>query len=136
MVPNQKQDYPLGAKIHLLVLVGFVILFVIWGFILHRFDLLYTDTHTPIFFGPGLVELRYYLPMIWLCILAFLAVAVTAVVYLFSGGQRSAWPMIGCAALFLVLLGLKNFQLIPDFLEKFIVQPNPVKTEKYRKSVV
>ena len=130
LVPHQKQDYPLGAKIHLLVLVGFVILFVIWGFILQRFDLLYVETHNPVFFGPGLVELRYYLPMIWFCILAFLAVAVSTTVYFFSSGQRSAWPMLWCVVAFLTLLGLKDFQLIPDFLEKYIVQPNPVKTEK------
>jgi uncharacterized membrane protein (UPF0182 family) len=130
LVPHQKQAYPVGAKIHLMVLLGFVILFVIWGLLLQRFGLLYSDSHKPVFFGPGFVELRYYLPLIWLSILSFLAVALSVAVYFFSGGQRSAWPIALCMVAFLSFMGLQNVGFIPDFMDKYIVQPNPVKTEK------
>ncbi|TAL43332.1 MAG: UPF0182 family protein, partial [Methylovulum sp.] len=39
-VPYQSKEFPLGAKVHLLVLIGFVVAFVVWGFMLRRFSLL------------------------------------------------------------------------------------------------
>ena len=51
---------------------------------LQRFSLLYTDTHEPIFYGPGFVDIRYKLPLIWLGIVTFLATAVTAILFIFS----------------------------------------------------
>ncbi|MDO9239810.1 MAG: UPF0182 family protein, partial [Methylicorpusculum sp.] len=47
-VPNQVKNFPIAAKIHLAVLFGFVVLFVLWGFLLHRFSLLYVNVHEPI----------------------------------------------------------------------------------------
>lgn len=130
LIPNQKKDYPLGAKIHLIVLLGFVVLFITWGFVLQRFDLLYTNNHQPVFFGPGFVEIRYYLPLIWLKLLSFLSFSLAISVYLFSNGQRSAWPIGGCTLAFLSFVGLTNLPTIPSFLEKYIVRSNPVDTEK------
>jgi len=70
-VPNQSKEYPLGAKIHLSVLFAFTLFFVIWGFMLERFSLLYAANNEPVFFGPGFVELHYQLPLIWLLILRY-----------------------------------------------------------------
>src|SRR5664280_1359257 len=47
-VPDQNQEFPLGAKVHLTILIGFVVAFVVWGFMLQRFSLLYTGTHEPV----------------------------------------------------------------------------------------
>ena len=52
-VPNQRKEYQTGAKVHLTTLIGFVVIFVVWGFLLERFSLLYTNSHEPIFYGPG-----------------------------------------------------------------------------------
>jgi len=82
-VPNQNEEFPLGAKIHLTILLGFVVLFGIWGFLLDRFSLLYVGVHEPVFFGPGFVEIRYKLPLIWLSILCFIAIAVTFAIFIF-----------------------------------------------------
>jgi uncharacterized protein len=129
-VPNQNKELHLGAKIHLGVLIGFVVLFVVWGFLLQRFSLLYTDSHEPVFYGPGTIEIRYQLPLIWLGILSFLAMAITAGVYIFSGMHRNKTPFLISLAAFLVLWGLPKVEFIPDFIEKYIVNPNPVKTER------
>ncbi len=129
-VPNQSKEFPLGAKIHLTILIGFVVLFVVWGFLLQRFALLYTDSHEPVFYGPGFVEIRYQLPLIWLGIFTFLATAVTASLFIFSEKHRIKTPLITALTAFLCVLGLPKVQLIPDLIQQYIVNPNPVKTEK------
>jgi len=128
-VPNQDNEFPSGAKIHLTVLIGFVFAFVVWGFLLQRFSLLYTDAHLPVFFGPGFVEIRYKLPLIWLGIVTFLATAVTAILFIFSEKPRIKAPFLISFAAFLCVLGLPMVQFIPDLIQKFIVNPNPVKAE-------
>jgi len=128
-VPNQDKDFPSGAKIHLTVLIGFVVAFVVWGFMLQRFSLLYTDTHLPVFFGPGFVEIWYKLPLIWLGILTFLATAVTAILFIFSEKPRIKTPFLISFAAFLCVLGLPMVQFIPDLIQRFIVNPNPVRAE-------
>ncbi len=80
LLPTETRKYPLGAKIHLAVLWGFVVLFVVLGFMLDRFSLLYENRHEPVFFGPGFIEMRYHLPLIWISIFAFLSTAVSALI--------------------------------------------------------
>ncbi|MCX7089794.1 MAG: UPF0182 family protein [Methylococcales bacterium] len=129
-VPHQSTEFPLGAKLHLTVLIGFVVAFVVWGFLLDRFALLYTDTHEPVFYGPGFIEIRYQLPLIWLSIATFLAAAITAMLFIFSEKHRIKTPFLITTAAFLGVLVLPSAQFIPDLMQQFIVNPNPVKTEK------
>ncbi|PKM12794.1 MAG: hypothetical protein CVV13_04085 [Gammaproteobacteria bacterium HGW-Gammaproteobacteria-3] len=129
-VPNQAKEFPLGAKIHLAILMAFVVLFVIWGFLLERFALLYVNTHEPVFYGPGFVEIRYQLPLIWLSIVAFLAIAVSFGIFIFSEKHRIKAPLIISLVAFGAVLGLQKVQFIPDLLTMLIVKPNPVKAEK------
>ncbi|MDD1625015.1 MAG: UPF0182 family protein, partial [Methylococcaceae bacterium] len=129
-IPNQNKEYHIGAKIHLTVLIGFVVAFVVWGFMLQRFSLLYTDTHEPVFYGPGFIEIRYKLPLIWLGIVTFLATAVTAILFIFSEKHRIKAPLFISLTAFLIALGLPKVQFIPDLIQKLIVNPNPVKANK------
>ncbi|NOT10674.1 MAG: UPF0182 family protein [Methylococcaceae bacterium] len=129
-VPNQSKEFPLGAKIHLSILIVFVVLFVVWGFLLQRFSLLYTDNHEPIFYGPGFVEIRYQLPLIWLGIVTFLATAITASLFIFSEKHRIKTPFLIAFTAFLCVLGLAKVQYIPELIQQYIVNPNPVKMEK------
>ncbi len=128
-VPNQNKEFPLGAKIHLTVLIGFVVAFVVWGFMLQRFSLLFIDTHEPVFFGPGFVDIRYKLPLIWLGIVTFLATAVSAILFIFSEKHRIKAPFLISFAAFLCVLGLPKVQFIPDLIQKLIVNPNPVRAD-------
>ncbi|NOQ37215.1 MAG: UPF0182 family protein [Methylococcaceae bacterium] len=129
-VPDQSNEYPLGAKVHLTILLGFVALFVVWGFFLDRFSLLYDNSHEPVFFGPGFVEIRYELPLIWIAIISFLIIAVTAVVFIFSEKHRAKWPLIVSSVAFLAVLSLQAVEFVPSIINKFIVKPNPVKAER------
>lgn len=129
-VPNQRREYPRGAKIHLTILLGFVVFFVVWGFMLERFSLLYTNNHEPVFFGPGFVEIRYYLPLIWISIITFVCASLAGLFYFFTGGRLSRNTAIVFAVVFVAALGLRQVQIIPDLINKFIVKPNPVTTEQ------
>lgn len=128
-VPGQRSEYPLGAKIHLTILLGFIVLFVVWGFLLDRYALLYVDSHEPVFFGPGFVEIRYKLPLIWLSIMTFVLTALTAIVFIFSEKHRIKTPLVMSGIAFLLVLGLQKVDFIPEVISKFIVKPNPVKSE-------
>jgi uncharacterized membrane protein (UPF0182 family) len=129
-IPNQNKEYHTGAKVHLTVLLGFIVAFVVWGFMLERFSLLYNDTHEPVFFGPGFVEIYYKLPLIWLGIIAFLAVAVTGGLFIFSKEHRIKSPFLISSVFFIGTVYLPEIDFIPDAMQKYIVNPNPVKAEK------
>lgn len=128
-VPNQGKEYPIGAKIHLAILLGFVVLSVVLGYMLDRYALLSVDRHEPVFYGPGFTELRYHLPLIWLSILSFLAVAITGSIALFSEKHRGKTPLLIAGITFLAVLAIKNADSIPDLIDKYIVKPNPVRVE-------
>jgi uncharacterized membrane protein (UPF0182 family) len=117
-IPNQNKEYHIGAKIHLTVLLGFVVLFVVWGFMLERFALLYNRSHEPVFFGPGFVEINYKLPLIWLGIITFLAVAVTGLLFIFSKEHRTKAPFFISSAAFLFVWFLPNVDFIPEAIQK------------------
>ncbi|MDO9106746.1 MAG: UPF0182 family protein [Methylovulum sp.] len=129
-VPYQRKEFPLGAKVHLTILIGFVVAFVVWGFMLRRFSLLYTDVHEPIFYGPGFVELRYQLPLIWMGIATFLATALSASLFIFSEKHRIKTPFLLSMAAFIAVLALPKVEFIPEIIQRYIVNPNPVKAEK------
>lgn len=128
-IPNQGKEFPLGAKIHLSVLFIFVALFVEWGFMLDRFTLLYSNSREPVFFGPGFINLRFHLPLIWLSIVAFFVIACCVLFYVFSERHRSKTPIIISALSFVAILGLQNSDFLPMLIDKFIVKPNPTRTE-------
>ena len=129
-VPSENKEYHIGAKIHLSVLISFVVLFVVWGFLLERFSLLYTDSHEPIFFGPGTIEIRYRLPIIWLGVISFLASAISAGLFIFSPKHRVKAPFFVSFTFFLCMLGLEKVEFLPQMIEKLLVIPNPVVLER------
>jgi hypothetical protein len=129
-VPSQRQEYQSGAKVHLTALIGFVVLFVVWGFLLERFSLLYTNSHEPVFYGPGTIEMRYRLPIIWLGIGTFLATALSASLFIFSRKHRIKAPFLVSLTAFLCMLGLSQVEFLPQLIEKFLVIPNPVALER------
>ncbi len=129
-IPNQRKSYPKGAKIHLTLLIGFVVAFVLWGFMLERFALLYTDNHEPIFFGPGFIEVRYFVPLIWAAMATFLIFALVAIQFVHSEKHNKPLPLWMSLLVFLAVWQTPNLQFIPDALQRFVVNPNPVKAEK------
>ncbi len=128
-IPNQTKHYHRGAKIHLTLLIGFVVAFVMWGFMLERFSLLYTNTHEPVFFGPGFLEIRYELPLIWAAMVTFFVAAMIAIHFVHSDHHEHKKPLWLSLALFVCIWQLQQVQWIPNLLQRFVVNPNPVKAE-------
>ncbi len=54
----------------------------IMDFIIQRFNLTYDAGHLPLFFGPGYVQMKVTLPLIWLSLVFIAAAAVSLVVML------------------------------------------------------
>ena len=129
-IPAQKKNYPLGVKIHLSILLIFLLIHSVWGWLLERFSLLYVDNHLPDFFGPGFIELRYQLPLIWLKIITVVFLVTLVVTYFISKTKRSIFPVTSCVLFFAVLVGLQVWPVIPDFISKYFVKPNPVSMER------
>ncbi|MBT4766407.1 MAG: COG1615 family transporter, partial [Methylococcales bacterium] len=129
-IPAQKKNYPVGVKLHISLLLVFLVIHSVWGWLLERFSLLYVDDHLPEFFGPGFVELRYQLPLIWLKIITFICLVALVATYFSSKSKRSVFPMTLCVLFFAVLVGLQLWPVIPDFVSKYFVKPNPVSMER------
>jgi uncharacterized membrane protein (UPF0182 family) len=117
-----------GAKIHLSGLAFATALIAAWGFVLKRHLLLYTADHEPIFFGPGFVELRYYLPLLWLAAGALVVGAASGIVWVQS--RRALRGMLGGIVVLALAWGLMELGLIPKLLDRFVVRPNPVRVER------
>ena len=128
--PAQKKNYPVGVKVHLSLLLIFLVGHSVWGWLLERFSLLYVDDHLPQFFGPGFVDLRYQLPLIWLKILTFICLVSLLVFYFSSKKKLSIFPITSCIMFFGVLVGLQHWSGIPDLMSKYFVKPNPVSMER------
>ncbi len=123
-LPVENREFPLGAKTHLCILFIFVVLFVIWGLLLDRFSLLYTNSNEPIFFGPGFIELRYKLPLIWFSIIAMLVISISGIFYVFSEKHRSKIPIYMSLGCLFMTFWLQHIHVIPEMIEQFIVKPN------------
>ncbi|MEE9396310.1 MAG: UPF0182 family protein [Methylococcales bacterium] len=123
-------DLPVGAKTHLHILIVLVFAVIAWGFMLDRYDLLYTDAHEPTFFGPGFVEIRYHLPLIWTALAALLGAAISLMILIHTRASKGRLPLITFSLLCVGAIGLRYVSFFPNLIDQFIVQPNPVRTEK------
>jgi len=128
LIPTERKAWATGAKIHLSLLVFVTALILAWGFLLDRHTLLYTSAHEPIFFGPGFVELRYILPMIWLSVVGIIAATLSGIYWAQTG--KGFKTTLGFALVFLASWGLRHSSFLPNALDRFLVKPNPVKVEK------
>ncbi|MGX2040095.1 UPF0182 family protein [Methylocaldum sp. MU1018] len=128
LIPGQRKKWPVGARIHLSGLAIITALILAWGFILDRFGLLYTDVHEPQFFGPGFIEIRYHLPLIWASVFTLIGAAVAGLIY--AHGNRGLTIVVSLAILFAGSLGMRRIDAIPAMIDRFVVKPNPVKTEQ------
>jgi uncharacterized protein len=122
MVSGYDEPMRRGAKIHLALALGFVIIIGAWYFIMDRHMLLYSSTHAPNFSGPGYVEMTFIQPLIWVSLVLFLLLGVLAIIYLLT--RRGLIALIAIAILFAGTLSFRYSSLVPDLLQQFVVKPN------------
>ena len=130
---SKSSNFPVAGKIHLSCLIAILVCIQVWAIYLDRAGLVYESRHEPIFSGPGFVEMNYSLPLIWLTFFAFLSVAISSVYYIFQ--KKGSKVIASFSIVFIAMIGLRNTSFLPDIVERFYVQPSPVKTEgKYIKN--
>jgi len=124
---KKQQVLPVAAKLHIAILVTILVVIQAWSIALERVNMLYEDRHMPVFYGPGFVEMNYHLPLIWLSFLLFLGTAITTVYSLYTGNKRKLAMGFGLA--YLVILGIKHIDFIPNMIDDYYVGSNPVAAE-------
>ncbi|MGQ9921121.1 MAG: UPF0182 family protein [Desulfobacca sp.] len=126
MLTRVEEQIPKGAKIHLSLLVALLFGLGLWWVFLGRYELVYATTRLPIFFGPGFVEMRVILPLIYGTIIGLVAVALSLLLYL---RQRRLRLLLGGIAFLLAVVGLRYSQFLPDLVQRYIVKPNEITRE-------
>lgn len=128
LIPTTEREWPQGVKNHLSILIFVNALIFVWGFVLAWYELFYTDVHEPIFFGPGFAEWWYARPLLLGCGAVLLALVLVSIYWVRTGiGSKSVTALV---LIFLACLGLRQIDLIPGLLNRFIVEPNPVEAER------
>lgn len=128
LLSKENQQLPRGAKIHLTILFLIITCVQAWGFVLERYALLYTNTHMPLFFGPGFMEIRFALPFIWFTLLSFMGLAVSLIFLIHK--KKAVKISVFFSICFLLALWGRNASFFPKMIEKYIVKPNEPVREK------
>ncbi len=124
----QDQTLPRRARVHVSALALAAVAIVGWGFLLERYQLLYETVNLPIFFGPGYVEMKIIMPMIWLSVIFLAATGISLVV---SVNRKAGWkvPLV-LGLLFIISFMGKNADFFNDLVRKYIVAPNQIARER------
>lgn len=128
LLSGENLHLPRGAKRHLSVVIFFIILIQGWGYILQRHGLVYNSSHESLFFGPGYVETWIVLPLIWLCLLLFMAMASSFAYFIHT--RKRLKIVILLAVLYIGVTGLRYWPYLPNTVQKYIVKPNEITREK------
>ncbi|MCG6892666.1 MAG: UPF0182 family protein [Desulfobacteraceae bacterium] len=124
VVLGKEKDLPKGAKIHTAVLLLLIFAMLSWGLFLQRYSLLYVEDYQPLFFGPGYVEMRVILPLIWVSALSLMGAGVSLVLLLHRG--KGLFAMIAFVLLFIGSTVARNSDMLAEAVWKYVVQPNQI----------
>ncbi|MFH2099483.1 MAG: UPF0182 family protein, partial [Pseudomonadota bacterium] len=119
---------PLFPRIHLTVLAALLVGLQAWNFVLHHHALLMVDSHQPLFFGPGYVEMMVRLPLLWAAFFLVLATGLSLLVTIHT--QKGVRVLAGFAALLPLVLGAGYSDFLTDWVQKYNVSPNEIAKEK------
>jgi len=128
MLTKVEEQIPRGAKIHLSLLVVLLFGLGLWWVFLERYELVYANARLPIFFGPGFVEMRIILPLLYATIFGLVAVALSLLLYLKNQQQRLRF-LLGSVVFLLAVVGLRYSHFLPDLVQRYIVKPNEITRE-------
>ena len=123
-----EQSLPQGAKIHLSLLLLLLFGVGIWWLFLQRYGLLYLQTHDPLFYGPGFVEMRVILPLLYITIAGLICLALSLLYFLHT--HRGGKFLIISLGIVSLGLGLRYTQFFPEAVQRYIVQPNEISREQ------
>jgi uncharacterized membrane protein (UPF0182 family) len=128
ILSQQEAKLDRGDRTHLSVIMLLTFLMGFWKLMLQRYQLLYVQSHQPLFSGPGYIEMRITLPLIWLSALLLLATAISVVVY-FNTRRKIQYPIL-CVVCFALALGGRYSNALLTSVEHYIVKPNELSRER------
>ena len=122
LLDRQERHLLPAAKWHLSLVLLLTFLIESWDFILQRNELVYKNSYAPLFFGPGFVDLKLTVPLIWLQLFFWTAAVLCLVlaIHYNKGFKVFAALLVG----FLVVLGARYSAFLPEAVKKYIVKPN------------
>lgn len=128
ILASRDQSLARGARWHLsaLILVAFFI--EIWHFLLQAHGMVYSTSHLPLFFGAGFTEMNVVLPLIWLSLFFLMGTAFSLIAYM--NARKGLLVLAGFTVLFFAALGLRHSTILPQLVQKYIVQPNEIHRER------
>ena len=113
---------PTAARWHLSLVLLAAFLVESWDFILQRNALVYKTSYAPLFFGPGFVDLKLIVPLIWLQVALWIA---TVLCLLLAVHYNKGFKVLAALVLaFLGALGAGHSDFLPKAVIKYIVKPN------------
>ena len=127
LLSKAEEQIPRGAKIHLVLLLVLLFCLCLWWVFLERYELVYAQERAPIFYGPGFVEMRVILPLLYGTILGILALTVSLLYY--AATKRGVKILVGSTLFLMAVLGLRYTDYLPDLVQRYIVKPNEITRE-------
>jgi uncharacterized protein len=128
LLASKDASLPRGARLHINILALIIVAVLGWGFVLERYDLLYATINLPVFFGPGYVEMRIILPLIWLTVIALAGTGIALVVSL---NRKKGWKTVAVfGLLFILCFSARNARFFSDSVRKYVVAPNQMIREQ------
>ncbi len=119
---------PDGARAHLSIMFLIVAMIQGWNCMLQRYELLYSENHLPLFYGPGFVEMNVVLPLIWLTFVSLIAGAIFLVTYIQN--RKGLKPLIISILLLISCVTVWKTSFLAENIEKYFVKPNQAEREK------
>ena len=119
---KERLQFAKGARIHLTLLLSFILVLVSARFWMQRFDTLYSADGAV--FGAGYADLYAQIPCFW--ILAVLSL-ITAAALILSTAARTLKPLAIAGAGFVICYLILSFY--PSLVQTFVVTPNELQKE-------
>ena len=125
---GEKKGFSRQAAWHLGILIGITFLIGMWGYGLQWYGLVYTNHHEPLFFGPGYLEIKYELPLIWAQIVLLAGTGIAVIIgFRHRKSLVAAGILAGC---FCLIVGLRNTDYVRAEIDRYWIQPDRLEREK------
>ncbi|MFZ0611724.1 MAG: UPF0182 family protein [Desulfobacterales bacterium] len=128
LLARQNRSLPAAAKWHLSIILLVTFLIESWDLILQRNALVYKTSYAPLFYGPGFVDMKIIVPLIWMQVLFWTGSIFCLVLVIHKNRGRKVFAALLLG--FLIVLGARSFDFLPRLLKKYVVEPNEFALEE------
>ncbi|MFZ0241562.1 MAG: UPF0182 family protein [Desulfobacterales bacterium] len=128
LLAREKRQLPVTARWHLSIILLLTFLIESWDLILQRNALVYKSSYAPLFYGPGFVDMKIIVPLIWLQVFFWTGAIFCLVLVIHKNKGRKVFAALLLG--FLIVLGARAFDFLPRLIKKYVVEPNEFALEE------